>query len=65
LRWGELAEGTVRPGIVIVEQVLGQNPSQVVLVDDQHPVQQLPAQGADHPLADRVRSAGRTSIPNP
>ncbi len=56
LSWGELAEGTVRPGIVIVQQVFGQHPSQVVLADDQHPVQKLPAQGADHPFADRVRS---------
>ena len=31
---GELAEGTVRPGSVIVPQVLGQRSSQVVLVDD-------------------------------
>jgi hypothetical protein len=30
LSWGELAEGTVRPGIVIVQQVFGQHPSQVV-----------------------------------
>ena len=52
---GELAEGTVRPGLVIVPQVLGQHPSQVALIDDQYPVQELPAQGADDPLADRVR----------
>ena len=31
---GELAEGTVRPGSVIVPQVLGQRSSQVVLIDD-------------------------------
>jgi len=36
----ELAEGTVRPGSVIVPQVFGQHPSQVVLIDDQHPVQE-------------------------
>ena len=56
LSWGELSEGTVRPGIVIVQQVVGQDPSQMVLVDDQHLVQELPAQGADHPFAYRVRS---------
>jgi hypothetical protein len=39
---GELAEGTVRPGSVIVPQVLGQRSSQVVLIDDQDPVQELP-----------------------
>ncbi len=43
---GELAEGTVRPGSVVVPQVLGQHPAQVVLIDDQHPVEDLPAQGA-------------------
>jgi hypothetical protein len=46
---GELAEGTVRPGGVVVLQVLGQHPSQVVLIDDQQPVQEFPAQGADDP----------------
>ena len=53
---GELAEGTVRPGIVVVQQVFGQHPAQMVLVDDQHPVQELPAQGTDDPLTDRIRS---------
>jgi hypothetical protein len=46
----------VRPGIVIGQQVFGHYLSQLVLVDDQQPVQELPAQGADDPLADRVRS---------
>jgi hypothetical protein len=40
---GELAEGTVAPGVVIVLQVLGQYLAQVVLVDDQQPVEELPA----------------------
>ena len=44
---GELAEGTVRPGGVVVPQVLGQHPAQVALIDDQQPVENLPAQGAD------------------
>jgi hypothetical protein len=35
---GELAEGT-GPGSVVVPQVLGQHPSQVVLIDDQRPVE--------------------------
>jgi hypothetical protein len=56
LGWGELAEGTVRPGGVVVPQVLGQHMPQVVLIDDQHPAGELPAQGADDPFADRVRS---------
>jgi len=52
---GELAEGTVRPGSVVVQQVLGQHPAQVLLIDDQQPVEDLPAQRADHPFADRIR----------
>jgi len=34
---GELAEATVRPGSVVVPQVLGQHAAQVVLIDDQQP----------------------------
>ena len=54
LSWGELAEGAVRPGGVVMPQVLGQHLAQVVLIDDQQPVEELPAQGAVHPFADRV-----------
>jgi hypothetical protein len=39
-----------------VHHVLGQHASQVVLIDDQQPVEELAAQGADHPFADGVRS---------
>jgi hypothetical protein len=46
----------VRPGRVVVPQVLGQHPAQVMLIDDQQPVEDLPAQSADHPFADRVPS---------
>jgi len=53
---GELAKGTVRPDGVVVPQVLGQHPAQLVFMDDQQPVKDPPAQGADHPFADRVRS---------
>jgi hypothetical protein len=54
----ELAEGTVRPSSVVVLKVLGQHLSQVVLIDDQQPVEEFPAHGADHPFADRVRPGG-------
>jgi hypothetical protein len=37
-------------------QILGQHLTQVVLVDDQQPVEQPPAQGTYHPFADSVRS---------
>ena len=47
LRWpgaglgrGELAKRTVRPGCVVVAQVFGQHPAQVVLIDDQQPVEE-------------------------
>src|ERR1019366_1016237 len=43
LSWCELAEGAVRPGAVVMPQVLGQHLAQVVLIDDQQPVQELPA----------------------
>jgi hypothetical protein len=52
-RW-ELAKGTVRPGRVVVRHVLGQHPSQVVLIDDQQLVEELSAEGADDPFADGV-----------
>ncbi len=45
----ELAEDTVGPGCVVVQQVFGQHPAQMVLIDDQHSVQELAAQGADNP----------------
>jgi hypothetical protein len=51
----ELAEGTVRPGGVVMRQVLGQHLAQVVLVDDQQPAGDLAAQGADDSLAGGVR----------
>jgi hypothetical protein len=54
-RW-QLAQGAVRAGCVVVEQVFGQYPAQVLLVDDQEPVEDLAAQSADHRFADDVRS---------
>ena len=41
----ELAEGAVRPGCVVVLQVFGQYLAQVVLIDDQQPINELTAQG--------------------
>jgi hypothetical protein len=37
-----------------VKQVLGQHLAQVVLIDDQQPVEEVPAKGADVPFADGV-----------
>ena len=42
--------------VFVVPQVLGQHPAQMVLIDDQQPVQELAAQGTVDSLADRVRS---------
>jgi hypothetical protein len=50
----ELAEGAVRPACVVEQQVFGQHPAQMVLINDQQPVEQIPAQGTDDPFADRV-----------
>jgi hypothetical protein len=42
-------------GRVVVHQVPSQHPVQMLLIADQQPVEDLPAKGADHPFADRVR----------
>ena len=66
LGWGELAEGTVRPGGVVMLQVLSQRPAQMVLIDDQQLAGELPPKGPDHPFADRVRSGRlRRAAENP
>jgi hypothetical protein len=52
LVWCELAKGTVRPGSVVMLQVLGQHLPQVMLIDDQQVVEEFTAQRADAPLAD-------------
>jgi hypothetical protein len=52
----ELAEGSVWPASVVMLQISGQYMAQVMLIDDQQPVEELPAQGSDDSLADRVRS---------
>ena len=41
----ELAEGTVRSASVVMQQVFGQHLAQVVFIDDQQAVEDLPAQG--------------------
>ena len=52
----ELAVGTVRPGGVVVLQLLGQYLAQVALIDDQQPAGDLAPHRADHRLSDSVRS---------
>ncbi len=50
-----LAEGAARPTAVVMPQVFGQHPAQMMLIDDQQPVHELPAQGTYDSLADGVR----------
>ena len=52
-RW-QPAQGAVRPGCVVVEQVCRQYPAQVMLVGDQQPAGELAAQCAGHRCANGV-----------
>ena len=54
--WWQLAQGAVRPGGVVVRQVLAQYLAQVVLADDEQPAGDFVPQGPDDPFADGVRS---------
>jgi hypothetical protein len=49
------AQCAVRASTVVVSHPLSQDRAQVRLGHREHPVQALPPNGADHPLADRVR----------
>jgi len=63
-----LSNALVRPGRIVVRLVLGQDGAQMPFAEDQHAVEQLPAQGADKPLADRVharRLEGGAQDPGP
>jgi hypothetical protein len=51
-----LAEGTVRPVGVVVVDVDREDEVELAAVDDQDPVEELPAEAADPSLGDRVRS---------
>lgn len=50
-----LTSGLVRAVLVIVVGVLGENLGQMLLVENQHLIEHLTAERADHALADRVR----------
>jgi hypothetical protein len=50
-----LVQFSVRPVGVEVHHVLGQHCPKLALVEDQHPIQQLAADGADPSLGDGVR----------
>ena len=55
---GELAEGAVRPGSVVVLKILGQYLSQVMLIYDQQPVEEFPAHVSAENLIHVTRSGG-------
>ncbi len=49
-----LGDALVRPGRAVMRLLVGQGGTQVCLAENQHAVQELPAQGAGQALADRV-----------
>jgi len=51
---GSLVNALVRSAPVVMVLVLGQDSLQVLLAQDQYPVQEFPAQGSDKALAGRV-----------
>ena len=51
-----LGDALVRPGRVVMRLVLGQDGAEVALIEDQHAVEDLSAQGTDKALADRVHA---------
>ena len=63
-----LIEGPVRPMPVVMIHVLGEDSFEMAPVEDEEPVQAFTADGADKPLADRVRAwrpDGRVDDPDP
>ena len=44
--WWQLAQGAIRPGSVVVRQVLAQYLAQVALADDQQPVEDFAPPGS-------------------
>src|ERR1039458_403740 len=62
----ELAEGTVRPGGVVVLKVFGQYLAQMVVSDDHPPVENPRGGATDDPFADPVGSGpARRPVENP
>jgi hypothetical protein len=57
-----LGDALVRSGGVVVHLVVGQDGSQVCLAEDQDPVEELSAQGADQAFAGRVMRGAWTAV---
>jgi hypothetical protein len=49
-------ETTMRPGLVVVDDIGAKYTRQVPAAEDEHPVQALRPDGADPPLGERVRA---------
>src|SRR5664280_1287135 len=58
---GQLTQGPVRPVLVVMDHVLGQDSLQMSTTEDEHPVEALSAYGADEALGEGVglRSSDR------
>jgi hypothetical protein len=54
MAWNPLGDALMRPGRVVVELVLDQDGAQMRLTEDQHPVEELAAQGTEEAFAGRV-----------
>jgi hypothetical protein len=59
LGWRKLLETSVRACGVEVPQVHGEDMAQVLLVDDQQPIEQLATETSDHSLKHRVGPSRR------
>ena len=60
--WRCLLQGAVRAVAVVMVGVLGQHRPQLPAAHDQHPVQQLPPNGAHPPLGEGVGPRRRTGM---
>jgi hypothetical protein len=56
------AQGAMRPGPVVVVEVLAQDLDEVALAQDDQPIQTLSPSGAKHPLAGSVRARARNGV---
>jgi hypothetical protein len=50
VEWGQLTQGPVRPVLVVMDHVFGQDLFQLSMTEDEHPVEALSTYGADETL---------------
>jgi hypothetical protein len=58
-----LGDALMRPGRVVVDLVLDQDGAQMRFADDQHAVEELPAQGTEEAFAGRVHPGSLNGSP--